>query len=117
MPYDYNGYAIDQDNAITLRKVVFAVVAALLVIGIVSYIVNDFQADEPKPTYYLEFDCSNAAQMHEYGLPTKADVIEYHVFGRWCTNDGEVHVYQELPGGADPWDELYKIQDNPKFVK
>lgn len=109
---DYNTY-----REFSLIKVVLAVVSVLLVIAFVSFMVNDSQ-EEPKPTYYLEFDCNNAALMHEYGLPTKADVIEYHVFGRWCYKaDGEQHVYMELPGGAESWDELYQIQDNPKFVK
>lgn len=112
MPYDFNDY-----RDFSVAKVVFAVVGVVLAIFLASWLVNNQSEPEPTATYHLEFDCSNTALMHKYGLPTRADVVEYHVFGRWCTNDGEVHVYQELPGGADPWDELYKIQDNPKFVK
>ena len=56
--------------------------------------------------------------MHEHGLPTKADVMEWHVHGSWSYQlDGEVRTYWELPGRASAWDELYGIDDNPAFDK
>lgn len=73
---------------------------------------------EPEPTYTINLDCNNSALMHEHGLPTKADVMEWHVHGSWSYQlDGEVRTYWELPGRASAWDELYGIDDNPAFDK
>ena len=118
MPYDINGNAFERDSRIRLVYAVIAAIVAVIAIVIIACTVNSTDASEHNPTYHLDFDCSNTASMHEYGLPTRADVIEYHVFGRWCIrHDGEIKVLLELPGSTEVWDALYSIQDNPKFVK
>lgn len=59
--------------------------------------------------------------MHDAGLPTKADVMAWHMYGRWGFGrvvDGthEVHVWEGLPGGPRVWDALYGLDpDNPAF--
>ena len=95
------------------------IAAAACVLAIV--LLSAFLATEPQesgPTYAIHLDCGNAALMHEHGLPTKADVMEWHVRGSWSYQlDGQVRTYWELPGRASAWDELYGIEDNPAFDK
>ena len=71
------------------------------------------------PTYVLNIDTSNAALMHQYGLPTKADCMEYHVHGQWGYYiDGMLYAYDRLPGLSESWDSLYEIDsNNPGFDK
>lgn len=100
-------------------------IAALLLCCAVAvacwWIVDDstVPADEPGPTYELRLDCSNAALMHRYGMPTKADCMQWHVHGQWgWITDGKLHAFDELPGDSRAWDELYGIDsDNPAFDK
>lgn len=99
-----------------LPKAVAAALACVLAIVLIGCAVGD--TPEPGPTYALHLDCGNAALMHEHGLPTKADVMEWHVRGSWSYQlDGQVRTYWELPGRANAWDELYGIEDNPAFDK
>lgn len=69
----------------------------------------------------LAIDVTDQWAMHEAGLPTKADVLAWHMYGRWGfykAGDGmqEVHIYHDLPGGALVWDALYGLDpDNPAF--
>ena len=73
---------------------------------------------EPEPTYTINLDCNNSALMHEYGLPTKADVMQFHTHGTWSYQlDGDVHTYWDLPGRVSTWDTLYHINANPVFRK
>ena len=66
----------------------------------------------------LVLDASNAAQMHKYGMPTKADVVQWHEDGKWAYwVDGAIRVSEELPGSPVEWDGLYGIQRNPAFAK
>ena len=56
--------------------------------------------------------------MHMHGLPTKEDVVHYHVTGTWGYSDGgRIRMYDELPGSAERWDELYGIEPNPAYRK
>ena len=102
---------------------VFSAIAAVLLIGAVCFIVGDAPREDPadaQPTYELRLDCSNAALMHAYGLPTKADVMEWHMQGQWgyVEPGNRLHMYAELPGGKAGWDELYGIDgSNPAFDK
>lgn len=83
-------------------------------------IVDDSTPTEPRPepTYVLNLDCTNAAEMHAWGLPTKSDVMEYHVHGQWgFYQDGTLMAFDDLPGMNDRWDRLYGIEDNPAFDK
>ena len=59
--------------------------------------------------------------MHAVGLPTKADVLEWHETGRWGYGryeDGEyvVRTFTELPDGAELWDGIYGLDNaDPAF--
>ncbi len=59
--------------------------------------------------------------MHDAGLPTKADVLAWHMYGRWgfykvVNGMQEVHIWHDLPGEAWVWDALYGFDpDNPAF--
>ena len=65
----------------------------------------------------LVLDTSNAAQMHKYGMPTKADVMNWHAEGRWAYwVDGAERESGELPGSPAEWDSLYGIERDPSFV-
>jgi hypothetical protein len=70
-------------------------------------------------TKLLTLDTSNNALMHRYGMPTKADCMEWHVHGQWgFWDDGRLIAFDELPGDSRGWDELYGIDsDNKAFDK
>lgn len=59
--------------------------------------------------------------MHEVGLPTKRDVLEWHETGRWGYGRFEggewvVRTFDELPDGAEVWDEVYGLDNaDPAF--
>ena len=119
MPYDTNGQPCDPDDNGGIIKAVAAVIACILLIAVCGRYATtqDAPVDNP-PTYRLVLDCGNAAAMHKYGMPTKADVMEWHMSGRWAyEDDGRYHVFADLPGGCTVWDDLYKIEPNTVFVK
>lgn len=118
MPYDRS----DPEEGIKLWKAAAALVFCVLVILFIGFVVNDAPRDdetpEPGTLYMLELNCSNAAQMHGYGMPTKADVIQWHVHGSWgYYQDGKLYASYDLPGRDDAWDTLYEIKPNPAFDK
>ena len=122
MPYDCAGRGINPEEGFKPWKVVVAVALCILVILFVSFVMNDAPRDDEMPVpgtlYTLELDCSDSAQMHEYGLPTKADVIQWHVHGSWgYYQDGKLYASYDLPGRDDAWDTLYEIKPNPAFEK
>lgn len=125
MPYDVNGRAYDREDAHDgmLMRAVGAAIAAILAIAAIGAILSDAPREEPAegqtPAYELRLDCSNAALMHRHGLPTKADVMQWHLHGQWGFYwDGILHSYDALPGSADTWDELYGIDSaNKAFEK
>ena len=87
------------DRSNFLGRAVALVVTALLIIGLTVFIMSD-------------------APREENDLPTKTDVIEWHVHGSWAYRaNGRSFVYADLPGGCTVWDDLYKIQPNTVFVK
>lgn len=106
-----------------LWRAVAGLVTAVFLILLTAFIVTDTagQSDEmpvPGTLYTLELDCSNSALMHEYGMPTKVDVIQWHVHGSWgYYQDGKLYVSHDLPGRDDAWDTLYEIGPNPAFTK
>ena len=69
----------------------------------------------------LAIDVTDQWAMHNAGLPTKADVLAWHMYGRWGfyeIRDGvqEVHIWHDLPGEPWVWDALYGLNpDNPAF--
>ena len=97
-----------------LPQALFA--AALCIVAILFFgwfMLFDTTQQEPienHSTYVLNVDTSNAALMHRYGLPTKADCMEYHVHGQWGYYiDGMLYAYDRLPGLSESWDSLYEI--------
>ena len=119
---DYDGEP--KDGGWHVARAVIAATACILAIALLAFIVADSTpqegAEQPEaaPTCTLYLDCSNAALMHSWGLPTKADVMQYHIHGQWgFYQDGRLCAFDDLPGMNDKWDELYGIEDNPAFDK
>ena len=105
------------DRSNFLGRAVALVVTALFIFLLTAFIMSDAPREETNP-HILSVDITNTAQMHEYGLPTKTDVIEWHVHGSWAYRaNGRSFMYADLPGGCTVWDDLYKIQPNTVFVK
>lgn len=120
MPYDANGEAYDPDENGGIIKAAAAAIACILLIAVCWRIAaTQPETVDNQPTYRLVLDCGNAALMHAYGMPTKADVMEWHMSGRWgWIEDGRLIAFDELPGDSRAWDELYGIDsDNPAFDK
>lgn len=118
--YDLDDYGRDDSGPVAVACLVIAVIIA---IAGICFIFNDTPTEEQEQKmtgsgYELVLDCSNAYQMHRYGLPTKADCMQYHVHGQWgYYMAGDLYAYDDLPGGSDAWDKLYGIEDNPAFDK
>lgn len=114
MPYDEGGF--DPMNAVGA-----AIACILLIAAVVAFVLDDAprETQEPERNATLILDCSNAADMHRHGLPTKADVMEWHMTGQWGFKVGDMgYIYADLPGLQTTWDELYGIDpDNPAFDK
>lgn len=104
------------DRSNFLGRAIALVFFALVVIIGAWLITTD--TPEQRDPHILTVNTTNAAEMHTYGLPTKTDVIEWHVHGRWAyMANGHSFVYADLPGGSTVWDELYSIDENPVFKK
>ena len=102
------------------RGAILAAIAAFFCTVVICMVWQGQTAEpqEPEGTYTLQLDCNNAAQMHAHGLPTKADVMEYHIHGQWAYYmDGVLMAFDRLPGSAETWDTLYQIEPNPAFDK
>ncbi|MBQ9059378.1 MAG: hypothetical protein IJ125_09365 [Atopobiaceae bacterium] len=107
------------------------VVAAFLAVGVVLVAAlclmslhdgGDAEtAADDAPATGLAIDVTDQWAMHGAGLPTKADVLAWHMYGRWGfykVVDGvqEVHIWEDLPGGALVWDALCGLDPaNPAF--
>lgn len=120
MPYD----TLEPEEATwPVVKAVCAAIAAILCIALIGFILADSAPnageDAGAASCSLHLDCGNAALMHTWGLPTKEDVLEWHLHGQWAyMQDGVLRAYDELPGRAERWDMLYGIDsDNPAFDK
>ena len=97
------------------RAIALVFFALVVIIG--AWLITTDTPEQSDP-HILSINTTNAAEMHMYGLPTKTDVIEWHVHGRWAyMANGHSFVYADLPGGSTVWDELYKIENNPVFKK
>lgn len=99
----------------------FFAVCCVAVIIVSSIVVNaEATSAEPETpaAVDIQLDTDNAAQMHKYGLPTKSDVMAFHMYGHWgWMDDGESHMYSQLPGDSETWDALYDIDPNNKAFK
>lgn len=118
------------DAVIVVLAVMLAMAFASVCVALDGCAAAEPQAEaEPEPqaqpaveyrTKGLCVDVTDAWQMHNAGLPTHADVLSWHMYGRWgftLMRDGtrEEHIWGELPGGSAIWDRLYGIEDNPAF--
>lgn len=99
----------------------FFAVCCVVVIVLASMVVNAEGSTEKAETpaaVDITLNTDNAAQMHRYGLPTKSDVMAYHMYGHWgWMDDGESHMYSELPGNRGVWEELYDIDPQNKAFR
>ena len=100
----------------------FFAVCCVAVIIVSSIVVNaEAPSAEPVETpaaVDIQLDTDNAAQMHRYGLPTKSDVLAYHMCGHWgWISNGKSHMYSQLPGDSETWDLLYDIDPHNKAFK
>lgn len=116
---------------------VFAVVSVILVMALAVMSFQDVgdpsatpvsqaeqaesEAAEPEHHSDIAIDVTDSQAMHGAGLPTKADVLAWHMYGRWgfgAVEDGvhTVNTWEDLPGGAWVWDSLYGLDNaNPAF--
>lgn len=124
MPYDISGHGIgsEDEGEGMLLKAVFGVIAALLIIALAWFVISDAPREnhvEQPGSCVIELNTSNAALMHQYGMPTRADVMEWHYHGQWGYMQGDtLHAFADLPGDSRVWDVLYGIDsDKPGFDK
>lgn len=98
--------------------VAFFAVCVTAVVAMCAVAVLDMtQPEQPQEEHYaLTIDTSNAATMHRYGMPTKSDVMAYHMYGYWGYKQGdEMRIFAELPGSVRAWDAVYEIGYNKAF--
>lgn len=80
--------------------------------------------EETASSNVVYIDTSDAWTMHTLGLPTKSDMMGYHMYGRWGYSryEGEeqiytTHIWEGVPGNPEAWDELYGIDPENKAFK
>ena len=104
--------------------IIFVIVPAILIATIVVAV--DYSIANQEPMFVQDevvcddamLDTSNAARMHNLGLPTKEDVMQWHIHGQWGYYEYGTQVsYADLPGDPAFWDKLYGIEPNPNFDK
>ena len=84
--------------------------ACIVAIATIGHATTPAVQEPEHEALVLEIDTSNAAQMHKYGLPTREDVMQYHISSRWAyQRDGVTVEVDELPGGYATWYELYGL--------
>ena len=123
MPGRKEGYYGPSSFDLGCGTVVLMAVGTLVVIALVALCCCSAQ-EEPiseggdaateAPRTDIAIDVTDQWAMHDAGLPTKADVLAWHMYGRWGfykVVDGvqEVHIWEDLPGGALVWDALYGL--------
>ena len=124
----YYGPSPDDLGRGALAMVVLAAVSAVMfVVLCVMPIVGAGETDDGEdPTARVvgsgfSIDPGDHKAMHDANLPTRSDVLGWHMCGRWgFPRDGEdgyeVHIFHDLPGGAWVWDALYGFNpDDPRF--
>ena len=113
---------------------VTVLIAALGIPLLVALAVFAFQGDGSAPDPERSADVAFAGAvgdvpinagderaMHAVGLPTKADVLGWHGTGRWGYGRFEggeyvVRTFDELPDGAEVWDDIYGLDNaDPAF--
>ena len=103
---------IDNDESI-VRAVAVAIVTFLL-IALICFACNVTATESEEPQFgnrTLVLDCSNAAIMHKYGMPSAEDAMNYKKYGSWGykASDDKTYIFNHLPGEAEAWYELYGI--------
>ena len=96
----------------------FFAICCVVVIVLAACVVNSETAPAEPQNVDITLNTDNAAQMHKYGLPTKSDVLAYHMYGHWSwISNGKSHMYSQLPGDSETWDLLYDIDPHNKAFK
>ena len=113
----------DADVGLGCVSVLVIVLGIPLVLALLVFSFQDPDVDCGSPRTASAFggavsdvpiNAGDERAMHEVGLPTKADVLEWHETGRWGYGryeDGEyvVRTFTELPDGAEVWDGIYGL--------
>ncbi|MBQ9002617.1 MAG: hypothetical protein IJ087_12265 [Eggerthellaceae bacterium] len=112
---------------------VSALIAVLGIPLLIALVILAFQGDasQHEPSCQSEsfagsvsdipINAGDERAMHAVGLPTKADVLEWHETGRWGYGRFEgdewvVRAFDELPDGAAFWDGVYGLDNaDPAF--
>lgn len=125
----------DLSKGFAVIAIAFLLMTAWCIVGLCASC-----SSEPEITYSYEeelaaaskttlIDTSDSWTMHQLGLPTRSDLMGYHMYGRWgfSAYEGESgddgnhiytrHTYEAVPGNLEAWDELYCIDgDNPAYL-
>lgn len=105
-------------GALTLVALIFLVALIAAALTLFAPSCSSAPDRQAEPAKGISIDTSNSALMHSYGMPTKEDVMEWHMHGQWgYWEDGRLCAFDELPGRAERWDSLYGIEPNPAFDK
>ena len=86
----------------------------------------DYDASRSAPEFAgdvsdIPINAGDEQAMHAVGLPTKRDVLEWHETGHWGYGRYEggeyvVRTFDELPDGAEVWDDIYGLDNaDPAF--
>ena len=120
----------ERDVGVGCATVLVAVLGIPLIVALVVFAFQGEASQPGPPNVDEEFASSvgdvpiNAGDeraMHAAGLPTRADVLEWHETGRWGYGRFEggeyvVRTFDELPDGAAVWDEIYGLDNaDPAF--
>lgn len=96
--------------------IVALVASAAIALGCFAIVDSTPQPEQTDDELALVLDVDNAKQMHNHGMPTKSDVMAYHVYGHWGYKQGDdMRIFAELPGSVRVWDEFYGIGYNKAF--
>ena len=120
----------DSDVSIGCFSVLVVVLGIPLALALLVFALQDGPSDcesRPSATEFSNpvndtpINAGDERAMHAVGLPTKQDVLGWHETGRWGYGryeDGEyvVRTFDELPDGAEVWDEIYGLDNaDPAF--
>ena len=107
-------------GCVTILIVVLGIplMVALLVLSFQGEPVEGAAYEPPSgfsgPVGDVPINAGDERAMHAVGLPTRADVLEWHETGRWGYGRFEggeyvVRTFDELPKGAAFWDGVYGL--------
>lgn len=97
--------------------VVFTCVLMTCIAAVVSMVTDTQEEPVEQASVALVLNTEDASIMHSYGLPSKDDVVHWHVFGEWGYKDcnDNIRMFAQLPGETWRWDNLYDIKWRKAF--